>query len=113
MINPTPLNPDAVSSIADVILRHCGGYVDTTRVDAERAAKAVLRSLAVAQPEVNSVEELAALPINSLVLDRFDYPHHKCAQSKPDFTNLRTGHFISRGEFYFPARVLYRPEVKP
>lgn len=52
MSNPIPLNPDAVSSIADVILRHCGGYVDTTRADAERAAKAVLRSLAVAQPVV-------------------------------------------------------------
>ena len=52
MTNQPPLNPDAVSSIADVILRHCGGYVDTTRADAERAAKAVLRSLAVAQPVV-------------------------------------------------------------
>lgn len=56
----TPLNPEAVSSIADVILRHCGGYVDTTRADAERAAKAVLRSLAVAQPVVNSVESIPA-----------------------------------------------------
>ena len=52
MTNQPPLNPDAVSSIADVILRHCGGYVDTTRADAERAAKAVLRSLAAALPEV-------------------------------------------------------------
>ena len=40
------LNPEALRTVADVILRHCGGYVYTTPADAERAAKAVLRNLA-------------------------------------------------------------------
>lgn len=56
---------------------------------------------------VTTVEGLDALPAGSVVLDRFNYPHHKIAQSKPDFKNLRTGSQISRSEFYLPARVIH------
>lgn len=109
-MNQTPLNPDALEAAADAVIdASFGQELPEAPIDLARAA--VSAYLAVAQPEVSSVEELEALPVDSVVLDRFDYPHHKCAQSTPDFKNLRTGHHISRLEFYFPARVLYRPEV--
>lgn len=63
------LNPEALRTVADVILRHCGGYVDTTPADAERAAKAVLRNLAAlpAPRTITTVEELDALPVGAVV----------------------------------------------
>lgn len=113
-MNQPPLNPDAVSSIADVILRHCGGYVDTTRADAERAAKAVLRSLAVAQPVVTTLEELDALPVGSVVRGGEDdligekirfspYLPHWCTTGEEVEADKRD---------LLPARVLHRPEVE-
>lgn len=68
------LNPEALRTVADVILRHCGGYVDTTPADAERAAKAVLRNLAAlsAPRTITTIAELEALPFETIVLDAED-----------------------------------------
>lgn len=117
MTSQPSLNPDALDHLATVVLGCTIEEWNDHDDDEKRQVLAPYRRtietyLAVAQPVVNSVEELEALPVDSVVLDRFDYPHHKCAQSTPDFKNLRTGHHISRLEFYLPARVVFRPEVK-
>lgn len=118
----TPLNPDALEAAARATyeMRNPESWAHTwEELEPEEREEewvkptrtSTLAYLAVAQPEVNSVEELDALPINSVILDRFDYLHHKYAKSMPDFKNLVTGGHITRLEFYLPARVLHRPEV--
>ena len=109
----TPLNPDGVLAATEAIYALPLGI---GKVMAERyAQEAVSAYLAVAQPEVNSLEELDALPVGSLImmsgvvapfLHTDDGWESTRTPGKPvwDYTN---------NPHYFPARVLYRPEVKP
>lgn len=109
-MNQPPLNPDALRAAFEAVQAIDGPASIGSMEVAEAAVSAYL---AAAQPVVNSVEELDQLPVGSVVLDRFDYPHLKAMIALPEYLNLRTGARITRTEFYLPARVLYRPEVKP
>lgn len=77
----------------------------------EKAIQAYLAALPAAQPVVNSVEELDALPVGTVVLDAYG-----ASVTKIDYaTWVRVTPAISGGRMfhapYLPARVLYRPEV--
>ena len=102
----TPLNPDALShaKAAAVDCRINGGSTEDV---AECAVEAYL---AVAQPEVNSVEELDALPLTSVVRT-----HHGWVYQLRGFGWVATGLSDAVAHIdvldFFPARVLYRPET--
>ena len=68
----------------------------------------------LAQPEVNSVEELDELPVESVVMDKHGYVY-LLVDEDDEFKWSRNGldaKFPSWG-IVLPARVLNRPEVKP
>lgn len=110
----TPLNPDALeagkSSAKDELWgRLHGGYISDEEV--ERAAEsAVSAYLSVAQPEVNSVEELDNLPMHSYVQGNDGFKHakdwaggwHLIVNRPSDTPHLS-------GSIELPARVLYLP----
>ena len=115
--NPTPLNPDALSDTARVALinsaRELGQehWCLSVPAQAKRVLNECADALAVAQPEVNSVEELDQLPIGSLImmsgvvapfLHTDDGWESTRTPGKPvwDYTTNPS---------YLPARVLYRP----
>ncbi|MGP9033657.1 hypothetical protein ACT17S_11365 [Glutamicibacter mysorens] len=124
----TPLNPDALEAASRTV--HPGYWNLIDKYPEERIAQksksnlieeahsTVSAYLAVAQPEVNSVEELDALPVGTVVLstayvakqDGYEYP---CA-----FQKLYTGEWHRGGrlsdthpDYFLPARVLCHPEV--
>lgn len=99
MPNPTPLNPDGIEKAYEE-------YGWSGRLEI-----AIRAYLAVAQPEVNSVEELDKLPVGSVIMMRGlvapflhtdDGWESTRTPGKPvwDYTN---------NPHYLPARVLYRP----
>ena len=118
MTNQPPLNPDALEDAADVIWMRAHGEHGVCRADRERgsyriavdaAEEAISAYLAVAQPVVNSVEELDALPHGSVILNSLEEAVSKYGDDwyfpgiKHRFATVAS----------LPARVLYRPEVKP
>lgn len=122
----TPLNEEALAkaaaelfftitahkSAAEVVGFDWKGMKATTRAPWETASKKVVSAyLAVAQPVVNSVEELDALPDRSVVLDA-----HGAACQRNGY-GMEGNYWDSMGEEMLsrhvplPATVLYRPEV--
>lgn len=120
----TPLNPDALEAASRVNDPEAWSMIDDIPNDPgamrlresliAEAGRTVSAYLAVAQPEVNSVEELDALPIGSVVIingtmlqadDRDDYGTM--------WSRVRDIDAYPSEALALPARVLYRPEVKP
>lgn len=107
------LNPQTLRTVADVILLHCGGYVDTTHADAERAARAVLRKLAAlpAPRTITTVEELEALPYESIVLDADDDHLMLVADGEGGsyWVRFDDTDFYLTSDIALPAMVLWAP----
>ncbi|ALG28041.1 hypothetical protein AOZ07_02860 [Glutamicibacter halophytocola] len=123
MPNPTPLNPDALNKAKDAFDEAMGINLDNHREPWYMQAPVEYRNigvepavstyLAVAQPVVNSVEELDALPVGSVVrggeydlvgekIRHSPYPPHWCTIGEEVEAYERD---------LLPARVLYIPEV--
>ena len=119
--NQPPLNPDAIASMARIHFE--SGRTDHRKwehlyPEIQETLIAEMRpyaesALAVAQPVVNSVEELDALPVGSVVRGGEDdlvgekirlspYLPHWCTIGEEVEADKRD---------LLPARVLYRPEV--
>ena len=122
----TPLNPDALTQ-RDIMAGQIGAWIDewddgkadtghvATHI-ANRLAESGVATLAATQPEVNSVEELDALPIQSIVLDSDDDdPLQLVDDGEGGSYWVRFGDtgFYSTADIILPATVLYIPEVKP
>ncbi|QRQ79146.1 hypothetical protein [Glutamicibacter protophormiae] len=84
------------------------GYSHRAWVDARIAER-----VAVAQPEVNSVEELDQLPHETVIRDSKDLVFERIALPGQEPEWWSTTEFLNETEVSLPARVLYRPEVKP
>jgi len=127
MTNQTPLNPDALEVAAKALYDHFKNQAANdgdswpeleerdevghgiARDDAEVAVSAYL---AVAQPVVNSVEELDALPMHSYVQGNDGFKHAKdWAGGWHLIVNRPSSAPHLSGSIDLPARVLYRPEV--
>ncbi|MGP9727927.1 hypothetical protein [Glutamicibacter sp. AOP3-A1-12] len=121
MSNQPPLNPDALEVACDAVIDASFGQ-ELPEAPIDLATAAVSAYLAVAQPEVNSVEELDALPFNTVAaftmfpLDR-PVPFELSSINGTDKTWQQPGDGAAYPNSimarYLPARVLYRPEVKP
>lgn len=119
----TPLNPDALEAMSRVMNPLAWGMIDrypedelvimTKEAELSKAEKLARAYVAVAQPVVNSVEELDALPVGSVVrggeydlvgekIRHSPYPPHWCTIGEEVEAYERD---------LLPARVLYRPEV--
>lgn len=104
----TPLNPDGVRAAEELMIR-TDRITKINYLDAERIISAYL---AVAQPEITSIEELEELPYGSLIQDvtgetvlRFDGPNY-------DWITGEDGRYRMDEQVNFlPARVLFRPKV--
>jgi len=102
----TPLNEEAL----DAAILACASYMGRSY---ESVAKAVVGAyLAVAQPVMNSVEELDALPVGSVIVvndtmlqadDRDDYGTM--------WSRVRDIDAYQSDALVLPATVLHRPEV--
>lgn len=114
----TPLNPDALENAADVIwmnTRNESGVCDADRRTDDYAtieaitSVAIKEYLAVAQPEVNSVEELDQLPHETVIRDSEDFVFERIVQHGKDPEWWSTTDFLNETKVTLPARVLYRP----
>lgn len=113
----TPLNPDALVVAYAVYAgmtaeqwrtRPPTGWREGIMEDVNLAVSAYL---AAAQPEVNSVEELDALPPHT-VIEEHEQGHGVLIKRGPRSWECLT-HYVSglpSGDIDLPARVLYRPE---
>lgn len=112
MPNPTPLNPDALRDAILFVSDFCQIDTDNAEPIAQRAVTAYLE--AVAQPVVNSVEELDKLPVGT-VIQSGEYPERRKFGLYRKFSKeswLFSEDYDFRGlSITLPARVLYRPEV--
>lgn len=136
MTNQPPLNPDALDAAAKALEERI--TTDTADLEADgqmrlarrlEAQAAVSAYLAAAQPVVNSVEELDALPHGTVIMatgGRWNPSHPelflKCGYShapwmaldpsdRDDGENLESSGAVLRWRCDGEARVLYRPEV--
>ncbi|UTT40235.1 hypothetical protein NMP99_02960 [Glutamicibacter mishrai] len=69
--------------------------------------------LAVAQPVVNTVEELDKLPGESVVLDAEHFPYRRvpeCEEHGDYWEGIDCGDPLDVATLIFPATVIYRPE---
>lgn len=130
-MSDTPLNPDARTECVDMLLEIMGYPRDElfeypNRADDSiryitRAERTLDKILAVAQPEVNTVEELDALPVQSVIEDAggsvFEVAHNGERNSDGTFYReyLMTGytHAYSVEEVDLPATVLKRAPETP
>lgn len=111
----TPLNPDALANLR-LLADRATEEVRHAVIEPDVLHK-LLDHLAAAQPVVNSVEELDALPLGTIIEDSDD----DCVlQALERGSIMGTEWYIPGIEKIFtskdvelPARVLYRPEVKP
>lgn len=117
-----PLNQDALDHLATVVFGCTIEEWNEHDDDEKRQVLAPYRRnieayLAVAQPVVNSVEELEALPPYSVLLDGLGATWEKTAAGLPlPWASLHyTGNVKSSWLMHRSARfiVLFRPEVKP
>lgn len=134
----TPLNLDALEASAAAARIDWSGHTDwngapnSVQIAYRNFARAAVSAyLSVAQPEVNSVEELDALPGGTVIMatgGRWDteYPELflKCGYAhtpwmaldpsdRDDGENLESSGAVLKWRCDDEARVLYRPEVKP
>ena len=106
----TPLNPDALKRArwaADIAIKE--GYhavVDASVLQA-------LLDLAVALPEVTSVEELHQLPSGSIIRASGGSAWKKFGSGWGAWFKAGDSLDYEASIVALPARVLYRPEVKP
>ncbi|NQD40528.1 hypothetical protein [Glutamicibacter halophytocola] len=136
----TQLNPDALEAAAKALLavqqpEVSADYAWNVQFEDGRdelrneASAAVSAYLAVAQPVVNSVEELDALPVGTVIMatgGRWNPGHPelflKCGYAhapwmaldpsdRDDGENLESSGAVLRWRCDGEARVLYRPEV--
>lgn len=115
----TPLNPDALATASAAARIDWSGHTDwdgapnSVQIAYRKLARAVVSAyLAVAQPEVNSVEELDQLPSHT-VIEEHEQGHGVLIKRGPRSWECLT-HYVSglpSGDIELPARVLYRPEV--
>ncbi|MGP5391519.1 hypothetical protein [Glutamicibacter arilaitensis] len=120
MTNPTPLNPDALEAAAKSLDVNYNPEQWPVMASMMRdyAEAAVSAYLAVAQPVVNSMEELEALPVGSVILSE-SYQYSLTVPNYPVvFQKLYTQEWHRGGrladthpEIIIPARVIYQPEV--
>lgn len=108
-----PLNPDALEAARFALTRSERAFGrDGKPADPLHVATAIVSAyLAVAQPEVSAVEELDALPCASVVLHGVT-AYQKYGAREP-FDWSADGRWYDSTQVELPARVLYRPEVKP
>ncbi|HJX77309.1 hypothetical protein [Glutamicibacter sp.] len=112
----TPLNPDALETAAKATMGTVYGNLPTEEMHVAVARAAVSAYLAVAQPVVNSVEELDKLPAGSVILDGDPCVLQMVEKSSivgSEWAIANAEHIYTTGKITLPARVLYRPEVKP
>lgn len=117
-MNQPPLNPDALEAAAKATMGTVYGKLPAEEMHVAVARAAVSAYLAVAQPVVNSVEELDALPFNTvamftmLPLDR-PVPFELSSINGTDRYWMQPGDGAGYTNVimarYLPARVLYRP----
>lgn len=111
MTNQPPLNPDARRAAFEAV-QAIDGPASIGSMEVVDAA--VSAYLTAAQPVVNSVEELDALPPHT-VIEEHEQGHGVLIKRGPRSWECLT-HYVSglpSGDIDLPARVLYRPEVKP
>lgn len=124
----TPLNPDALEAAADAVIDASFGQ-ELPEAPIDLATAAVSAYLAVAQPEVNTVEELDQLPHGAVIMATGGNwnPEHpelflKCGykhapwmaldpSDRDDGENLESSGAVLRWRCDGEARVLHRPEV--
>ncbi|MFJ5105490.1 MULTISPECIES: hypothetical protein [unclassified Glutamicibacter] len=110
MPNQPPLNPDALKAGLDA--GHCAYAIGGDQDDVSRAAITGYL-LAVAQPVVNSVEELDKLPMHSYVQGNDGFNHAKDWNGGWHLiVNRPSSAPHLSGSIDLPARVLYRPVVE-
>lgn len=114
MTDQPPLNPNALAQLIMWKELPFGGNPDNyIRLDANASHKVIellKPHLAVAQPVVNSVEELDALPHETVIRDSKDFVFERIVQHGKDPEWWSTTDFLNETEVTLPARVLYRPE---
>lgn len=118
----TPLNPDALEAVARERYESRRSFEDLPPWEdlLERNRKAEIRALgnrvsaylAAAQPVVNSVEELDALPAGSIIFYDEGFTIIAAKKSYYDGEWYVTGcNEYRRTDTLFPATVMHRPEV--
>lgn len=112
-----PLNQDALDNLAQVVFGISTEEWNEHDEDEKRQALApytriIETYLAVALPEVTSVEELRALPIGSVIIDG-DGDAGILEPETITFGETRPLPYPYVAKHYLPARVLHMPEVKP
>lgn len=116
---PEPLSDDVERVAAALHGDNCleypdpGEWCDCDWSSYRRMAEVAIEAMPpVAQPEVTSVEELRALPIGSVIIDG-DGDAGILEPETIAFGETRPLPYPYVAKHYLPARVLYRPEVKP
>lgn len=118
----TPLNPAALEKACKSLWESRGNYPrkwenvnpETAIFLRSKVIKYVSAYLTVAQPEVNSVEELEALPMHTYVQGNDGFKHAKDWNGGWHLiVNRPSSAPHLSGSIELPARVLYRPEMKP
>ena len=129
----TPLNPDALEVAVRAFQKNANAYMQALYTSDEVIEDAITAYLTAAQPEVNSVEELDALPEGTVLLVTDKRPGvgksswelfsdvlelrssdgelEPKAWASPAYTTEYT--CKSLWEISDQINVLYRPEVKP
>ncbi len=114
----TPLNPDALEAACLAAIQNESPGATFADEEDRRDWLGWMRPvvsayLAVAQPEVNSVEELESYPLGTVFLDDLDDVMQHLTDGEGGSYWVRTGDFryYDVTEVELPARVLYRPVV--
>ena len=104
-MNQTPLNPDALEAAFKALDSNFNPdqYPIMAAMFKDYAETAVSAYLAVAQQEVNSVEELDKLPLMTILCDFHGYRAEKWAHG------FKLVGSVGVYSITLPARVLYRP----
>ena len=117
MNQPQP-NPDALDMRAydEALLafKKAADLYPGQAVALKDAVMAYAKHLTVAQPVVNTVEELDALPHETVIRDNKDFVFEKIVHHDKSSEWWSTTDFLCDDlNVSLPARVLYLPEVKP
>lgn len=117
-MNQHPPNPDALEAACLAAIQNESPEAtfadEEDRLDWLGWMRPVVSAyLAVAQPEVTSVEELEALPHETVIRDNKDFVFEKIVHHDKSSEWWSTTDFLCEDlNVSLPARVLYLPEVK-